>query len=171
MRLCIGLSSIPADSVAESFQEVKALAGHQGRSFLNYLEKTYVKPNALFPPQYWAGVITAKGGHSTSNICESFHTHLGRLFGVGNYHPNIYTFMENLNIYHALAEIKFFSAPAVSRAPHRNTQLLNEFQEGKIEVINFLKAITTKRNSKKTLAIATTSVTQHRYGLRSRTQN
>ena len=134
LRLCIAFSSLPSDSVAESFLEIKKMAGEHGKPFIKYMEHTYIKPNARYPAQYWAGVITAEGGHTTSNICESFHTHLGRLFGVGNYHPNIYLFVENLNIYHRQAQIKYFTETAVCRPEHRNTHLLNDLQRGKMGV-------------------------------------
>ena len=130
------------------------------------MEHTYIKPNARYPAQYWAGVITAEGGHTTSNICESFHTHLGRLFGVGNYNPNIYLFVENLNIYHRQAQIKYFTETAVCRPEHRNTHLLNDLQGGKMGVIDFLKAITESRKTKTT---SENPAPQQRYQLRPRT--
>ena len=48
LHLCVSLSSLPADSVTESFLEVKKLIGSNSRSgkFIKYLESTYVKPNS-----------------------------------------------------------------------------------------------------------------------------
>ena len=112
LHLCVSLSSLPADSVTESFLEVKKLIGSYSRSgkFIKYLESTYMKPNSRYPPQYWAGVMTTEG-HTISNICESFHSSFGRLFGSRSYHPNIYLFMDNLNIHHRNAQIEYFTSP------------------------------------------------------------
>ena len=165
LRMCISLSSLPTGSVYESFKEIKALLRGQAKGFIKYMETTYITPRSKFQPEFWAGCITAEEGHTTSNICESFHTHFARLFGNGNYHPNIYTFIDNLNIHH-----KFFTMTAVPRPPHKNTQLLQDYQDNKINVIDFLKAVleSNKKTKKTTSRTPLPPAPQHGYSLRPR---
>ena len=104
LKTIFGLPCLPVDEVSEFFkEELKKCAPKELAKFMKYLEKNYMMPNSKFPPQVWAGV-----GHtrlkSTTNGCENFHRHLGSFFD--QYHPDIYTFLENLRQLNMVSEIK-----------------------------------------------------------------
>jgi hypothetical protein len=60
--------------------------------FCDYLLKTYIEQDALFPPNIWAEFAAAT--NRTTNSCESFHAKLNASFSAA--HPNIFVLIEIL---------------------------------------------------------------------------
>ena len=89
LRKCFGISAIDESHVAEMFNDFEKLAPKDVKlsKFIEYLKKTYIFPNSMYPPSMWAN-MTNTTLQSTNNGCESFHRHLGEL--IESSHPNIF---------------------------------------------------------------------------------
>lgn len=60
--------------------------------FNDYIQETYIKQDALFPPNIWAKFVATI--NCNTNSCESFHSKLNASFGVA--HPNIFVLVDTL---------------------------------------------------------------------------
>ena len=105
LRKCFGISAIDESHVAEMFTEFEKLAPKDDRlfKFIEYLKKTYIFPNSIFPPSMWAN-MTNTHLQTTNNGCESFHRHLGEF--IESSHPNIFKFVETLANAHIFNKVK-----------------------------------------------------------------
>ena len=111
LKSIFGIPCMPHEEVPEFFREhLSKSAPSQLKKFVFYLEKYYMLPNSIFPPQLWASV-----GHLdmkfTTNGCENFHRHLKDWFSSPK--PNIYTFLDTLQLISISSEINAKSTKPV----------------------------------------------------------
>lgn len=104
LRSLFGIPLMPADAIPNFFsEELLPIAPPELGTFMTYLQDFYMLENSTFPPHIWASV-----GHSdmkfTTNGCENFHRHLRSFFT--SHKPDIYTFLENLDLIEIRSKIK-----------------------------------------------------------------
>jgi hypothetical protein len=59
---------------------------------MDYIFKTYIDPDGLFPPNFWAELkVTTR---RITNSCESFHSKINGMFNCSR--PNIYNCIDML---------------------------------------------------------------------------
>jgi hypothetical protein len=96
-KYTFGLQYLPAEEVNDCLVlEFSELAPPEYNDrlvkYVDYLMKTYVSPNATFPPVIWASA-SASSARSTNNY-ESFHAHFNSSFY--SCKPSLFIFIEEL---------------------------------------------------------------------------
>ena len=90
LKIFFGLPFLPADEIADTFSDClmpDAAPIPEVQLFCDYMLETYIAPDSLFPPRFWAA---SPNEHliRTTNAAESFHRHVKDV--VGRAHPNVY---------------------------------------------------------------------------------
>ena len=109
LRKCFSLRKIKFEMVGDCFARFKTQAPDGIEQFIVYLQKNYMSPMAVFPPNMWAGVLNTTP--TTTIFCETYHFHFGNMFGSSNSSPNIFKFMENVIQWNMLKKIEARSPP------------------------------------------------------------
>ena len=91
---------------------------------------------STFPPTLWAGVAE-KQHPTTTNGCESFHSHSGNLFEKRK-KPSIKTFLNHLECQTAMGEIKMRDTESKQKPVHVHHWLNRQLLEGVIDSNEFL---------------------------------
>ena len=141
LRKCFGISAIDESHVAEMFNDFEKLAPKDVKlsKFIEYLKKTYIFPNSMYPPSMWAN-MTNTTLQSTNNGCESFHRHLGEF--IESSHPNIFKFVETLAKAHIFDKVKARSKkPQSVNKFNKYSDLHRKLLEGDISIDMFLQFI------------------------------
>jgi hypothetical protein len=107
--------------------------------FCDYLLKTYIEQDALFPPNIWAEFA------ATTNSCESFHAKLNASFSAA--HPNIFVLIEILlgiqsEIYVSLRSSATQPIKKVKKEKFLRGML--SFTSGELSRLNFVKDVSFK---------------------------
>jgi hypothetical protein len=106
-----------------------------------YLLRTYLQDDSLFPPDMWASFSSSLT--RTTNACESMHAHLNSSFYTP--HPNFDVFTTTLLRFQASTPLKIRSASTarLSSSPKELfvAQKMREYEAGSINVLQFVKAV------------------------------
>ena len=84
MKIFFGLPFLPAEQVEDTFVDIlmpEAVPDPEIQAFADYMFKTYIGPNARFPPQLWASP-PIDGNIRTTNGAKSFRRHTQDIVGV-----------------------------------------------------------------------------------------
>jgi hypothetical protein len=116
------------------------------KKIINYLDKTYIKNDATFPPSFWAKKEATL--EKTTNNCESFHAKFGNLFT--SEHPNITVFVKNLlamqtDSYIQMNSVNNNESRIVRTKQKTNSEFINKnielYNDGQIAIYNFVKSL------------------------------
>ena len=112
LRGLFGLSLLPPSAVPNVFLEYSSSRflrqpTEQIKKMVQYLKTYYCTICASFKPEMWAGLDAI--GKSTNNGAESFHRHLGDLFGYLRCKPSLPHFLRNMAKYNAYKDMKLIS--------------------------------------------------------------
>lgn len=92
-----GLPLLPAHLVESTFSDylmAEAPTSEQMLQFADYVLKTFIASDTMFPPLTWAWPPDNVGTPHTNNAAESFHGRLSAYFD--RPHPNIFVFVNGL---------------------------------------------------------------------------
>lgn len=112
--------------------------------FCDYLLKTYIEEDALFPPNIWAEFAATT--NRTTNSCESYHAKLNASISAS--HPNIFVLIEMLleiqsEIYVSLRSSATQSKKTVEKENFLREKMLS-FTSGELTRLNFVKEVSFK---------------------------
>ena len=142
LRHLFGFRMMKWELVPQAFEDYAKLAPPGLAKFLDYLRRTWMTEQSKFPPKLWAGAAQSNVPNTT-NACESFHLHFGKLFN--SPHPNIYVFLENLHDWAKLARWKARrSKPVIVKKPASIILDAFLFEVKHISVSTFLSRMATR---------------------------
>lgn len=144
LRHCFGLPFLPAEEVEDAFAfDMMSNIPDESRlhRFSDYLLNNYVKEDSRFRPNIWASFTKE---HRTTNACESFHSHLKRMFY--SHSPHLFTFLENLRLLETEASLKRRSSRRYMRKEERDKLQKREeaqrlYTEGSIDRYRYIQKV------------------------------
>lgn len=142
LKYFFGLSLLPREQVEDCFcDDLMDLKPNNEKydKFFDYILETYVAPDSDFPPSMWAECTSSR--QRTTNVCEGFHSQLNKMFNAP--HPNIFHLADTLTTIQSDTYIKLGSkaAPTINAKEKFVQQQIDEFQNGTITRLAFLKRV------------------------------
>uniref|UniRef100_A0A2S2P4T0 MULE transposase domain-containing protein n=1 Tax=Schizaphis graminum TaxID=13262 RepID=A0A2S2P4T0_SCHGA len=113
--------------------------------FCDYLLKTYIEQDALFPPNIWAEFAATT--NRTTNSCESYHAKLNASISAA--HPNIFVLIEILlgiqsEIYVSLRSSATQPVKKTVEKENFLREKMLSFTSGELTRLNFVKEVSFK---------------------------
>lgn len=130
-----GLQFLDPSEVEDCFRsellDANVLNGNV-KQFTDYLLKTYISSDAIFPPLIWA----AKSDSTcrTTNACESFHSDFNKSFY--SCHPSIHQFVDILINFQCKTYVKIVSARKYEKKIRKDVQLRQQYIKTKIDMLD-----------------------------------